>query len=129
VLLPDKESVVDGQYDYCRSVDCREKGPARRNRGLLRQFQRRRQAESDICCTSGNAVKVVQSLGKARLSLFQTNTSDSGSPKKPAVICFSGQAIVHPHENIAGNILNLKKSIRAHCPGSSRVPADAKAVC
>ncbi len=42
-------------------------------------------AESDICCTSGNAVAVVESLGVGRASSSsRTSTSAAGWPRRPA---------------------------------------------
>jgi quinolinate synthase len=40
-------------------------------------------AESDICCTSSNAVEVVESLGVDTVLFLPTSTSPSGSPRRP----------------------------------------------
>src|SRR6266849_9550356 len=40
-------------------------------------------AESDICCTSGNAKKIIEALGVPRVIMLPTNTSPATSPPKP----------------------------------------------
>jgi quinolinate synthase len=40
-------------------------------------------AESDICCTSSNAVQVVESLGATRVILLPTVSGEVRAPRRP----------------------------------------------
>ena len=98
VLLPDKESGCPmADMITAEASDCRQKRPARRRRGLLRQFQRRGQSRIGYLLHFRQRRQSRPEPGrKARLSLFPISTSDNGSPKKPAVTCTFGPAIVPP---------------------------------
>jgi quinolinate synthase len=50
-------------------------------------------AESDICCTSSNAVRVVESLGAKRVILFPTSISPNGSRPRLRLRSSPGRAI------------------------------------
>jgi quinolinate synthase len=68
-------------------------------------------AEADICCTSGNAVKVVESLGAPRVIMLpdQYLAKNVAAETKVEIIAWAGQCEVHERFS-AADIATLRQS-------------------
>jgi quinolinate synthase len=68
-------------------------------------------AESDICCTSGNAVKVVESLGVPRVIMLPDRylAQNVAAETKVEIIAWAGQCEVHERFS-AADIATLRQS-------------------
>jgi quinolinate synthase len=68
-------------------------------------------AESDICCTSGNAVKVVESLGVPRVIMLPDRylAKNVAAETKVGIIAWAGQCEVHERFS-AADIATLRQS-------------------
>jgi quinolinate synthase len=68
-------------------------------------------AESDICCTSGNAVKVVESLGVPRVIMLPDRylAQNVATETKVEIIAWAGQCEVHERFS-AADIATLRQS-------------------
>lgn len=68
-------------------------------------------AESDICCTSGNAVEIVNGLGVPRVIMLPDEYLALNTAKivKPEIITWKGRCVVHEQFN-AQDIRNLRGS-------------------
>ena len=68
-------------------------------------------AESDICCTSGNAVEIVNGLGVSRVIMLPDEFLALNTAKlvKPEVITYKGRCIVH-EQYTPSDILNMRET-------------------
>jgi len=89
-------------------------------------------AESDICCTSGNAVKVVESLGSPRVIMLPDRylAQNVAAETQVEIIAWAGQCEVHERFS-AADIATLRQShpgviVLAHpeCPPEVVAAAD-----
>ncbi len=82
-------------------------------------------AESDICCTSGNARKVVESLGAARVIMLPDEylAQNIAAQTKVKIIAWAGHCEVHERFTAAEIRAAARGASRRGRAGASRMPA------
>ena len=82
-------------------------------------------AESDICCTSGNALKVVESLGVERVIMLPDEylAQNIAAQTNVKIIAWKGHCEVHELFTPSDVRQTARKSSRRDHPGASGMPA------